>query len=97
FEEENTNVAAVLHREIGDGAGLGDLFDGDRSLAEGLVGQVVVHTLAWLGVERKYRQSFVADGIADPDLRKCNSHGWPPWEKNWLVSRHTACTLGSFS
>ena len=75
FEEQDTKIATVLDRQIGNGARFGDLFHGDATPVDGRVGKVVVHGVASLCEEREYRQSLVADRIADSDLGKATDFG----------------------
>jgi hypothetical protein len=67
FEEEDTNIAAVLDQQIGDGATFGYLLNRHGPRLERLVKEQVVHPAVWFGKQRKHRQGLVADGIAHTD------------------------------
>jgi hypothetical protein len=76
FEKEDTKIATVFDRQVGNGTCFGYLFDGDNALVEGLVRQVVIHTVGWLGEEWKDSQTLKADRITHSDFGKCKRHGW---------------------
>jgi len=63
FEEEDTNIAAVLDQQIGDGTTFGYLLNRYGPRLDRLVREQVLHLTVRFGEEGEDGQGLVADGI----------------------------------